>query len=522
MSEERIRIEIEAERSETGLEILRDRRTWRDWFYTVPGFSVSLLVHVVLLLILLQIYFPISLFTAKEIISFPGLSDNDGELEFLGDPGSGDVNLSVDSNDQPEVDDTNTLADSVNPVLSASSGEVSPSAVSVALNDETPGNVRLDTHFTVSGSSIMNSLSGRGDAKGILLSQNGGSEGSEKAVALGLTWLAQHQNSDGSWSYDFTKHPKCKGKCGNPGRSPSVNSATSLALLPFLGTGVTHKQGKKEYQVVVDKGLKFLLKNSKMTPNGLSFIDIEDMSGDGGMYHQGIASIVICEAAAMSDDPVLKNAAQEAAKFICYAQIPSDGGWRYAPRDKTGGDTSVLGWQIMALKSAQMGGVNVPDTVFAKARNFLDNSVSSDNGAKYIYKKGSDQQEVRATTAIGLLSKMYMGTPVTDPALVRGVDFLSESGPDKKNLYYDYYATQVLHHYGGEEWHRWNREFRDDLIAAQETSGHERGSWFCKGQWNGTGGRLYTTALSVLMLEVYYRYLPLYKSQSVNDDFILD
>ena len=43
-------------------------------------------------------------------------------------------------------------------------------------------------------------------------------------------------------------------------------------------------------------------------------------------------------------------------------------------------------------------------------------------------------------------------------------------------------------------------------MAAQETEGHEAGSWDPIGQWSKWGGRIYSTALNALTLEVYYRH----------------
>ena len=84
-------------------------------------------------------------------------------------------------------------------------------------------------------------------------------------------------------------------------------------------------------------------------------------------------------------------------------------------------------------------------------------------------------------------------------------------------MYFNYYATQVLHHLGGSGWQRWNLRMRDYLVDTQEQTGHERGSWYFKEAWSDRGGRLYTTTLSILTLEVYYRYLPMYGERFVEE-----
>jgi len=58
---------------------------------------------------------------------------------------------------------------------------------------------------------------------------------------------------------------------------------------------------------------------------------------------------------------------------------------------------------------------------------------------------------------------------------------------------------------------------RDYLVELQATQGHETGSWYIDENWSTQGGRLYTTTLSILTLEVYYRYMPMYQEGFVND-----
>ena len=117
---------------------------------------------------------------------------------------------------------------------------------------------------------------------------------------------------------------------------------------------------------------------------------------------------------------------------------------------------------------------------------------------------------------------MYLGWKHETRALQKGVHALTQLGPStdktamKNNMYYNYYATQVMHHFSGYPWQRWNAVMREYLIATQATKGHETGSWFLDGSDDGSraGGRLYCTAMAAMTLEVYYRYMPLYRPQS--------
>ena len=112
-----------------------------------------------------------------------------------------------------------------------------------------------------------------------------------------------------------------------------------------------------------------------------------------------------------------------------------------------------------------------------------------------------------AMTAEGLLCRIYTSWNSKRPGLEAGVQYLLSHPPQPGGeLYYWYYATQVLHHYGGEPWEEWNPRMRDLLIDAQSTEGHESGSWAPQGGHDGAGGRVYATSLSLLTLEVYYRH----------------
>jgi hypothetical protein len=331
----------------------------------------------------------------------------------------------------------------------------------------------------------------------------------ERAVATGLAWLAAHQMPDGGWGFNHAMCPNCKGQCRNPGTLAEARiAATGMALLPFLGAGQTHKNGR--YKATVRAGLYFLVNHMKLGPQGGALNE-----PGGRMYAQGIAAIAICEAFAMTRDKGLCQPAQQAINFICYAQDPVGGGWRYEPRQK--GDTSVVGWQIMALKSGHLAYLRVPPATVKKAFQFLD-TVQANSGANYGY---VDPGSGQATTAIGLLCRMYLGWKKDNPALARGVEWLGQQGPSPGNMYYNYYASQVMRHWDGDEWIKWNNPMRDQLVKSQATLGHEKGSWHMNKGDHGAdvGGRLYCTAMAVMILEVPYRMMPIYDHASVQEDF---
>jgi hypothetical protein len=220
----------------------------------------------------------------------------------------------------------------------------------------------------------------------------------------------------------------------------------------------------------------------------------------------------------LTSDPSLQKSAQKAINFIVAAQSDT-GGWRYEPR--SGGDTSVVGWQVMALKSGQMAGLEVPSRALAGASKWLDSCASPDQGAYgYTGPAVGAADAGTALTAVGLLCREYLGWGPRNPGLQAGVKKLEKKkARDARSLYYTYYATQVMHHMGGSAWDLWNPETRDYLIASQDqgrTKPHQLGSWEPRGDAHGgPGGRIMTTSLAVLTLEVYYRHLPLYRRDQV-------
>ena len=311
----------------------------------------------------------------------------------------------------------------------------------------------------------------RKSARNASLQREGGTLASEKAVTGAMRWLANHQLPDGSWSFDHFESPTCHSQCRNPGKLRDARfAATGFALLPYIGAGQTHKAGK--YKATVRNGLYYLINHMKVTARGGALND-----PGGNMYSHGICTIALCEAYAVSHDKALLVPAQQAVNFICWAQDPVHGGWRYQPREP--GDTSVLGWQLMALKSAYMANLRVPAIAVRRASNFLD-FVQLDSGARYGYTSPS-VVNTDATTAIGVLCRMYLGWKRDSIPLQRGVEYISSRGPSVGNLYFNYYGTQVMRHWEGEEWKKWNRAMRDQLAHGQTAQGHEDGSWYVNG-----------------------------------------
>lgn len=368
-------------------------------------------------------------------------------------------------------------------------------------------------------------MGGRSKAgRSALVQKRGGNAASEAAVMRGLSWMAAHQYPDGGWSYDHSLG-ECQGQCADPGElaADCRNAATGMALLAMLGAGHTPFEG--EFQPEVRRGVLFLLNNCAAVPAGL---DLRSQhAGNTGMYTHAIATTALCEILAMTHHEFrsavsgkdkenkklnpqrtqlmnqVRPAAEASVAFIVNAQHRETGGWGYNPGQA--GDTSILGWQIMALKSAAHAGVRVPGSTVVESNRFLTSVQTPDGGYGY-----RDKTKKPSTTAIGVIARMLSGMKRSHPSLQAGVEYLSALGPNKGNMYYNYYATQVMMHYGGEHWRKWNAVMRDHLVNTQVQEGHAAGSWNLADAHGKRAGRLYMTCLCTMTLEVYYRHLPLY------------
>jgi hypothetical protein len=359
-----------------------------------------------------------------------------------------------------------------------------------------------DLFSDVDAPSIGMALTGREKGrKEALLASYGGTRTTQQSVALALAWIARKQSSDGSWSL--------QGPYPDGSGTENRLSATAMAMIAFQGDGHTH-QAEGPYRRHVQKGVKYLLKaqgkEGEFTASGMPM--------HHSLYTQAQCTIAICELYGMTQDSHLRDYAQKSIDYCVKIQAP-EGGWRYFPFEDS--DTSVTGWFVMALQSARMAGLEAPTPCLSKVSKFLD-TVASHNGSRYAYQPG--RVDTPVMTAEALLCRQYLGWQHNDKRLLAGVRHIGRHPVDwsEQNVYYWYYATQVMHHMGGKPWIEWNNVMRQVVPENQEAKGRERGSWDpSDDDWGRSAGRLYMTCLSTYMLEVYYRHLPLY-SIKLNSD----
>jgi hypothetical protein len=358
----------------------------------------------------------------------------------------------------------------------------------------------------------------------------GGDENTEAAVQLALEWLAKSQSPDGGWyaaEHGAGRNPQNSGVRAN-------TAMTGMAILAFLGAGHHHLDGR--YASTVRNGLNYL-RRQQLPSGDLSGRDQtgrEDAVRFARMYSHGMASLAVSEAYAITQDRDLLPAVQWACSYTKAAMNPRSGGWRYEYPTDDPGDTSQFGWQSMLLQSASNSkAINMLASDRGLMLRFLDSVATGREGglATYRPRMGNYQAAEPAThsmTAEAMASRLLLGFPVRAQAAAESQRMLLSQlpGQGKDNFYYWYYATLALYQLrevnsgvGGSTesdfvWQQWNDALKKQLCSTQVASGPDKGSWNPTCVWGQYGGRVYTTALGCMSMEVYYRYLPLIKPQA--------
>lgn len=366
----------------------------------------------------------------------------------------------------------------------------------------------------------------------------GGSPGAappetEESIELGLVFLANYQMADGRWTLnDYA--PRDVVSQDERAVLNSDTAATGLALLAFQGAGYNHREFR--YRHTIEGGVRWLVDHQQ--EDGDLYVPYDDQSSQSvWLYSHSIAALALCEAYGMTQDPELREPAQKALDFIVASQEKQRGGWRYSPN--YGSDTSVTGWMMMALKSGELAGLEVPGDTYKRIRTWLDRAQASPS-QPYLYcynpyapdtpTQRHGREPSKTMTSVGLLMRLYSGWHRDNPNMRKGAEYLAQQLPamgttaaPQRDTYYWYYATQVMFHMGGEHWRRWNERLHPLLINSQAQSGPLAGSWDPLGypagtrripiydRWGPHAGRIYVTTMNLLSLEVHYRHLPLYE-----------
>jgi hypothetical protein len=354
-----------------------------------------------------------------------------------------------------------------------------------------------------------------GDAKLEAIEEHGGNVATEEAVAAGLAYLARLQSSRGQWGssndYDEKYGHVAVGK-------------TALCLLAFLGAGHT-PDSHTEHSDVTRKAVDFLL-GTQLADSG--------HFGYSSSYSHGISTYALAECYALTKDKRLAQPLQRAVSWILSHQNRIRdprmfGGWSYYFPDGHTYDrwprSSITSWQVMALESARLAGLDVPDQAFLDAGSFLRAAHRRDRGV-VLYNHDPDRLRssywtLPGSTPASLFALSLLGEDITRSSWRSVLDWIAERAPNgyrdrgtdafvhqaSGNLYFWYYGSLAMFRHGGTRWQQWNRSLQDTLLPSQQSDGSwEPISTYADYAGDDRRDRAYTTAMCVLTLEVYYRY----------------
>ncbi len=479
------------EHETTGHKLQRKLAEWR-------FFIMSLTIHLILLAFALVIVIH-EVIDNTEDFSAEGGNGLMAETENLAPP----PEQPSDSVPQETVQ-TQTAPDVSTPSLDVMSTSANTNSFKVAVNApkinmSNTGDLTKATGAPVKGlaggvGGLPGAMQGRlGSGRGNAMKVNGGKTKSEQAVLRGLEWLRKVQNGDGSWG------------------EKNKAAMTGFALLCFLGHGETNDS--QDYGLTVGKAVQWIIDNGTKFQGRLS---MENAFTQPGVYEHAICTYALGEYYTMTKDERVTELLKQAVGFVVQGQGPA-GGWMYG-YDKTANDLSVSGWQIQALKAAHLTGLNLPgvDGALDKAMDAIDKVWKGSEGYGY---RGPENKY--SLTGVGILCRLFWkGEP---GAVRKSMDWVLEQTEkddkqkplkyksDKCDLYAWYYHTQASLMFGGAAWQKWNRWFQDELCDVQNPDG----SWPAPGGKSpgpateeSMTGQVYRSTLCILMLEVFYRYMP--------------
>lgn len=340
---------------------------------------------------------------------------------------------------------------------------------------------------------------GDGGGRKLMVKRSGGSSATESAGDSALRWLAYHQEADGHW--DTAKYE---------GLKEDSQAGTALALLTFLGAGHTEKVG--EYKNNVQRAVAWL----KATQAANGRLGSGELSQDPllkfrELSDHALATLALSEAAGMANIPETRVAAQKALDFLC-GENPFKTVLPLLSTDKgfTSMDSASIGWMQFALKSGKIAGLELKPEAFEAVIDFMTPRHKGESVTLV-----RERNVLETLIGVNCLNQTGVKRDATRPALewvskqdkVMPVFSGNEADYDHAVLYF---GTMAYFNEGGDAWQRWNEKLKGGLVGTMEKKGDTAGSWNPQGVWKSRG-RVFSTALSGLCLEVYYRYTPMLK-----------
>lgn len=325
-------------------------------------------------------------------------------------------------------------------------------------------------------------------------------EAARQAIQKALEYLKSTQRANGAWRGDV-------GYKLNNGYQVTARAAdhvgiTSLAGMAFLAAG--NLPGRGPFGEQVAGALRYIL----------SCVNDQGFISDNGsrMYSQAFATLFLAEIYGTTRSRKVHDSLKRAVRYIVDAQNLS-GGWRYAPKAKDS-DMSIVVCQVQALRAARNVGISVPISVIRKAQAYVKRSARANGGFYYQVDTSYPSRDSFALAAAGVTA--LQGTALYDDHRVRaGLEYIKLTRRHNRHYYKNsyfyfyghYYAVQAMYLAGlkwPRYWQDWYPSVRDELVASQD---RRTGAWINS---NGPGNNM-STAMGALILQIPYRYLPIFQ-----------
>jgi prenyltransferase beta subunit len=312
----------------------------------------------------------------------------------------------------------------------------------------------------------------------------------QQSIKKALDYLASTQSEDGNWnnSADGISYPTVM---------------ASLAAMAFLAHGDTPTRGP--YAQNIARAEQFIIGNAR--PSGIITSPAED--GSRSMYGHGFSLLFLSEVYGMETDPrthdTLKKVIQNAIKLTASGQSAA-GGWTYIPG---GGDEgSVTVTQMQGLRAAKNAGFHVPEGTIDAAIHYLEKCKTPEGGIRYSLASADTTCPAISAAAIATLynAGQYDSKLADDCMSYVSKYFDDHRGQFSKETGHEFYthlyASQAFYQAGDKYWDKYFPEARDQLIQMQQSNG----------SWDGDGvGPVYGTAIGAIILQLPYKFLPIYQ-----------
>lgn len=310
-----------------------------------------------------------------------------------------------------------------------------------------------------------------------------------KSVRIGLDFLARTQNTDGAW------HESAGGEA-------YPVAMTALAGTALLANGNTASRGR--YAPQVEAAINYLVNCT--TDSGL----ITGPGEESGrpMHGHGFALMFLASAYGSTVKESLrakmKVSIDKGVDLTARGQAGS-GGWTYTPGD--GDEGSVTVTQIQALRAAHNGGFRVPPATIENACRYIERCSTPEGGILYsLWSGGGPRFPISCAAVATLYNAGEYDAPIAERCLkyVWGVFENSKGWAKGGHDYYSHlYASQAFYLAGDKYWDVYFPSVRDELIGMQDKN---------EGSWPGDYiGKTYGTSIALIILQLPYKYLPVYQ-----------